>query len=392
MLFLIKYFKKLIYFFSNEKHKSNFSELDEKIGACLVGSLMSFFQAIFCYIIGLRIDSIIALLLLLASFTFLMCLKHKIISNIAFSRLQAFVFALAIWSINLDAGMQVNPSMMWIPVASVILIILLGIREGFIWNIFFLLILYFSMLLAKYYNYTFNEFNPHQWFIIGSSNILATSFTLIGMFSYFYYKKNSTITSNQPLVELAQTTSFLMHEISKPINRIKNTNDYHNEDVKSIIELYTLASALSKNTNNYDNQLINLEKLMNKVISKYQSYIDQFNIEINLSNLNHSFELPEKNFEIVIDNIIRNAIENYSSNSKYFINIKLDDQKIIFENPSIFKIFDNYDLTPGISSKPGHMGMGLYIIKRLLNAMNYQFEIFYDKNSKTVKNVINLSI
>lgn len=201
---------------------------------------------------------------------------------------------------------------------------------------------------------------------------------------YFYNKNKNTISENQPLVEIGQSTSFILHEISKPIKRIeKNPNK---EDIEQIISFYNLANVLSIKVNNLKLDDVHIINVVNSIILKYSDALSTFNIQIvqNATDRNIILKSNCKLLEILIDNLIKNAIENnIQNNSSDDIYINISENELCIQNTLFNSDIEIEDmLRPGFSTKNGNMGMGLMIISNICNNLNHKLEININKKEK----------
>jgi signal transduction histidine kinase len=279
--------------------------------------------------------------------------------------------------------MGVNPSLIWFGTIPLVAIMLTGIRTGFYWSLFSALLSYTSMVLTRKFGYTYNEFNSEQWSMVATSNMIVAPILYFGTFAYIYNKKDQKIEFNQKFADVGKSSAFVMHEISKPINRIIQKNCNIEDEIKSIVDIYSLSESI-RNNQFKDIVLvkIHLLEIINSTLEKYRTYIDFFGIQVELSEIDIYIESDIKFLSIIIDNVIRNAIEACSElTQKKYIRITVVNRELLFENSASEQQFSSDQLlSPMQSSKPGHLGVGLYIVKNLMNAL--KGELIIDNKSR----------
>lgn len=173
------------------------------------------------------------------------------------------------------------------------------------------------------------------------------------------------------LAEMGASYSLFVHEISKPLTRlIKDKHSYgQSEDLKSLFYLYSMMTYF--NTNNLvatSLTEIDLHKLLQDVLSKYSDYLEHYKISV--VNQVNGFQINKdrKMLYVLFDNILRNAIENARDfPGEYNIEILQNNNIIIIQNPinPLFAVGNVDLLTIGKTSKEGHMGVGIFLIKKI---------------------------
>lgn len=375
---------KTVRYFDPSDDDHPIDEIIEKIGATLVSSSMCLFQCIFCYFLGLKNVSIITSLMFGTSLFFLYLLKYRLISEISFSRLQTFAFIFGIFIAYINAGLAVNPTIIWTPLTAVVSIILLGIKEGLIWNIITSSCFYIAMYIANKYNYHISEFNQTTTYIIGSSNFFSAPLTAALIFAYFYKKKNDQYEKQIPLIEMGKSTSFLLHEISKPISRIKNAPTQ--EDIEQVVNIFTLANSINANQSLIIRTKIDFKKLIDEILNEYHEYIEHYHIIINIPSKKVEINTNRELITIAIKNLIKNSIENNIQN-KLETPIGIDYSETYFQisNSLIDESIQEEDiLKPGHSSKNGNMGMGMVIVTGVLKNLNHRLKTEIDRKKMKI--------
>lgn len=364
----IRYFSPLKTYVETDQYK----EIAALVLVCLT---MTIFQAFYCLYIGLVIDSTIAFAMSACYLMGLFAFKYGIVKYKSLGRSLVIVSTLGVWGINMDAGMGVNPSMIWFPAIPIFAIIATGEKEGFIWTIISIILSYASMYLAKKYNYSFNEFNSEQWFEVGTSNLISAPLLFYCIFAFFYYKKNRDVNINSEFAKIGMNTSYLMHELGKPIFRLKNSNEYRRGDIEKIIEVYSIIHDVklgeSKTKNN-----ISLSEIIKEQIKEFELFIEKYSIRI-INNVDKIDILGNKaSLEIIIKNLITNAIEASSGLQNPIILLRSEKNILEIENAFHAKneYFDEHDYILN-SSKKGNLGVGLLLTKQLCFINGIKIEI-----------------
>lgn len=170
---------------------------------------------------------------------------------------------------------------------------------------------------------------------------------------------------------LGKASSFIIHELQKPINRLME-NTSSNEDVIDLQNTLSLAKKIQINSKSeFKFEEIDFCEVVNKVITKYQNFISLLKIDIVFDDQLVKIISDRNTLITITDNLIRNAIEaNMAVNEgERWINLKSDQYKITITNPFVNMISESDLFLPMKSSKEGNMGVGLYFCKSLAESM-----------------------
>lgn len=384
---IIYIFLRLVQYYTTHE-RTNTEKGKELAGLVLVCFAMSIVQVIYCFIIGLKIDASIALLMAIFYILGLTIYRHFQIELITLGRAMVVTSILGIWAVNMDAGMGVNPSMIWYPAIPLFAIIATGVKEGLIWTLVSIALSFSSMYLAKHFNYTFNEFNSSQWFDVGSSNLITAPLLIYFILSYFYFKKNRDIDINSKFAQIGMNTSYLVHELGKPIFRLKNNLQRSNEEIEKIIEVYTIINDLKKGSADKQEE-INLSNIVRKILDEYDYILRELKIDLVCETETIKCHGNKASIEIIIKNLLTNALEASKNTSSPSLLITSSNEKTLhIENNFIPKsdIFneDDYILN---STKTGNLGVGLVLTKQLcqLNSIELKIKPDIQKNKFKVQ-------
>ena len=162
--------------------------------------------------------------------------------------------------------------------------------------------------------------------------------------------------------------------IEKPEKVITVTEEEMNKLEKKVKKMLEL-NKVTYNKNNKDDKT-SIKKLFSSKIDNYKVMNNKLKYTLKC-NKDYEYNGSEEVWESVIDNIMSNAMRY----AKEEIIITVNKDSIIFYNDGdnieekiITKIFDSY-----VKGKKGEHGLGLSIVKKNLNSLNYNI---YAKNLK----------
>jgi signal transduction histidine kinase len=191
------------------------------------------------------------------------------------------------------------------------------------------------------------------------------------------------IKNDQKFTDYGKTSSFLMHEMAKPLRKMNQNPECFQEELNRLNEIYSIASSL-RNKENPQLVLeeVNIDKFVNEIINKYESFIQTYNIKTSVHADVHNILTDKKLIQFSLDNLLRNAIEaNVDFEGDRFIEIKISENKILIRNPFFDTSFSENNLfKPMSSTKKGHMGVGLYISKMISDTLGHKLHINASKN------------
>lgn len=195
--------------------------------------------------------------------------------------------------------------------------------------------------------------------------------------------------------EIKLFTENASHEMMTPIAVINSKLDMmlqstnlSEEESKNLIDLYSATAKLTKlnqsllllvkidNNLLKDKEEVNLKKLIEEKLAYFQEFIQQKNINIQL-NLNDKHLLMSRYLaDILLDNLIGNAIRHNKING--LINIELSVKKLAISNTSEACALDASVAFERFYKSPSSegMGLGLAIVKQ--TAELHQFKIVYN--------------
>jgi two-component system sensor histidine kinase HydH len=218
--------------------------------------------------------------------------------------------------------------------------------------------------------------------------ILIFSYTLKLIKIFESSKKKLEIAEEQ--AKLASYSKVLAHEIKNPLSSISGLVDFvkdklDNDNLKNYLNnAKDEINRLNKIVNDFLNfgkemQLIkkelDLTKLIEKTITfmKYEANAKKIEFELNMEHC--TINADQDKIMQVLMNLILNAIESASENSKIQILLKNNLLTIINQ---VTKPFDNDTdklFNPFYSTKTVGTGLGLSISKKILDLHNFKIQI-----------------
>ncbi|WFE19072.1 HAMP domain-containing sensor histidine kinase [Clostridium perfringens] len=188
------------------------------------------------------------------------------------------------------------------------------------------------------------------------------------------------------------------HELKTPLASLKiilenmkyNIGKYKERDIY-INECIDIVDSLTKNISqilsvhsienlNNDEEYLKINDVLEGVLKKYEVLVNQKNITINNYILDENIYIGKTALNIILSNLISNAVKYTDANG--VINIGLDKDWLYIENSygdnkvsDIDKLFEfKFDL-----NKENSNGLGLYIVSNLLNNYNKKFKVLQNR-------------
>ncbi|EOU1109146.1 ATP-binding protein [Clostridium perfringens] len=188
------------------------------------------------------------------------------------------------------------------------------------------------------------------------------------------------------------------HELKTPLASLKiilenmkyNIGKYKKRDIY-INECIDIVDGLTKNISqilsvhsienlNNDEEYLKINDVLEGVLKKYEVLVNQKNITINNYILDENIYIGKTALNIILSNLISNAVKYTDANG--IINIGLDRDWLYIENSygdnkvsDIDKLFEfKFDL-----NKENSNGLGLYIVSNLLNNYNKKFKVLQNR-------------
>ena len=177
---------------------------------------------------------------------------------------------------------------------------------------------------------------------------------------------------------------IILENMKYNIGKYKERDIYINECIdivdsltKNISQILSVHSI--ENLNN-DEEYLKINDVLEGVLKKYEVLVNQKNITINNYILDENIYIGKTALNIILSNLISNAVKYTDANG--IINIGLDRDWLYIENSygdnkvsDIDKLFEfKFDL-----NKENSNGLGLYIVSNLLNNYNKKFKVLQNR-------------
>ena len=206
---------------------------------------------------------------------------------------------------------------------------------------------------------------------------------------FFLYPRIKKIKEDLKFSNIGKASSFILHEIQKPLSRIQDKN-FADEDIDSLRKTVAIAKKLQTDSLNDSNKTaVNLKEITESILKNYQEYLEYFQIKITFHYEYEIYRCDLSAITLILDNFIRNAIEANKENEdgKRWIEIKSTKTKIMISNPYLNTISQENLFMPLKSTKPGNMGVGLHLCKTISDAQGHVLDVKL-KNNIFAANII----
>ncbi|MBK6986521.1 MAG: HAMP domain-containing histidine kinase [Bacteroidetes bacterium] len=197
------------------------------------------------------------------------------------------------------------------------------------------------------------------------------------------FTENASHKMQTPLAVIKTNLTQLMQSTTLSESDMNNLQTIENT-TKKMASLNKALILLSKIENNQfkENELISVNKIINKVINNFADLIEVKNIKLNL-NLKDDLQLTINPTltEILLSNLVQNAIRHNVNGG--IINIDLMQNKLIISNSSEALTINSNELFTRFKKNDASkdsLGLGLAIVKSICNI--YQLNIDYSYSNQ----------
>lgn len=215
---------------------------------------------------------------------------------------------------------------------------------------------------------------------------------MIFIYSLGIYPRVQQILTDLKFTSIGKSTSFIIHELSKPVGRLNSENAKEIPELQEIQEVLTIAQELSTNTViNSAKQSCNINKIIEERLTNYQSFLNYYNIQVQNHVPSHFHAIaPPRYLNIILDNLIKNAIEAskiVEAQSDRFIKIEVINGDLVITNSFQTTIDLSQIFEANSTSKVGNLGIGLYLCKNFCEVLDWNLKVQHQKmqNLKTFK-------
>ena len=260
--------------------------------------------------------------------------------------------------------------------------------------------LLYNTLLSKLWNPFFEVIKKLKTYRIGKSEKFEISKTDVDEFKVLKESLNSMISSNEiNFKNQKQFTENASHELQTPIaiavhkidtlledSDLSENHLYQISDVKQVLErmskLNKTLLLLSKIDNNQflQTQQVNFNTLVKSISNEYQDLMDYNSLQfVYKENSNFSTEINPELAEILLSNLIRNAIKHTLSNGQIYIEV--NDTNILIKNSAANGSLDAnkiYNRFYKENNSTDSIGLGLAITSSIINqTQNLKIDYYF---------------
>ncbi len=279
-------------------------------------------------------------------------------------------------------------------------------RKTFLLSLFIILSFILSFMAYMQYIILHNDY-----LIV---NIFLVFFILFIVSLLFFYILSKPLLDNlfKSDDNLQQNVEQTLHEINIPIATIKMNTQILEKNLKNeknllrlhritlasnnLLELYeNMEYKIKKEIDNIETTVFYLSDILQKSIKKFEDIKNDIKVIVEIENIKLNCDL--KGFEIVLDNLISNAIK-YNIKTNGTISIKTKNTNLYIYNTgkeidtkNLFIIFDKYYQENSIYKG---LGLGLYVVKEFCDKHKIIIKIKSNDKGNTfildLKNIIYL--
>ena len=207
------------------------------------------------------------------------------------------------------------------------------------------------------------------------------------------------------LSDFKEYVEMWIHEVKLPLSSLSlMCHNHHNEiDKKYLNQINKLDNYVDQvlyyvRSNDAEKDFLikktNLEKVINSVMIKNKDEILLNNITVNVENLNVFVYTDTKWLIFIINQILNNSIKYkkkngnslikiYATEEKDLVNLFIYDNGIGINKSDITRVFDKTFTGENGRKDANSTGMGLYIVKKLIDKLGHKISISSKENEYT---------
>lgn len=212
------------------------------------------------------------------------------------------------------------------------------------------------------------------------------------------------------LSDFKEYVEMWIHEVKIPLSSLSlMCHNHHNEiDKKYLNQINKLDNYVDQvlyyvRSNDAEKDFLikktNLEKVINSVMIKNKDEILLNNITVSVENLNVFVYTDTKWLIFIINQILNNSIKYkkkngnslikiYATEEKDLVNLFIYDNGIGINKSDITRVFDKTFTGENGRKDANSTGMGLYIVKKLIDKLGHKISISSKKNEYTEVKII----
>lgn len=203
-----------------------------------------------------------------------------------------------------------------------------------------------------------------------------------------------------------QFTSDASHELRTPLATLKGTlevlvrkpreqSEYEDkirfslkeiDRMSAIIEQLLLLARLDANSQSVDQSLISLPTIIDEILSRHKKSISEKKLRVNFHNdLTSEALVPQYYSNLILDNIIGNAIKYSKDNTTIHIDVILQDSRVVckvkdegigIKKEDLKNLFNHFFRSDALVHKNiSGTGLGLSIAKKAADAINAEIHV-----------------
>ena len=219
---------------------------------------------------------------------------------------------------------------------------------------------------------------------------------IILLYSLAAYPKIKAIKAEKSFSELGKSTSFLLHELARPIQKLQNHLELKDHNfLEELTDTLELAKILrNKDYHNITLDSFDIASLYRETMKDYTSYIQYFEIKFQ-EDVPHSLYIRgnAKFTKLIVSNLIRNAIEalkELPNTEERIMSLVINPQHFCLTNTCLKKVDCSKIFDAGYTTKKGNMGVGLYLTNNLCEKIGWKLAIKTPTNNKSATFSISL--
>lgn len=182
---------------------------------------------------------------------------------------------------------------------------------------------------------------------------------------------------------------IILENMKYNIGKFKDRDKYLGVAIENVDKLNNMVKDIiyisSKKEINEDKEYISLEKNIDEILKMHDVEIKDKNIKIEKKIHNEEIYLSRKNLNIILQNLISNAVNYTNESGKILIGTKLKciyikNDGIKLDDEEIKKSFNLFEKLENKTPEKLGTGLGLYIVKNILEDEKLKYKFKRQKN------------
>lgn len=361
---------------------------DYKIGIMKLCICMQLFQTIYCYFIKLFPESIFCFCSFLIQVILLLLYRTN---KSVVLHLTCLNVVLVILSGNIHDSLNVNATFIFFSIPPIICIPLVGVRWGAFWTFFSIIVSFLLMLVGKDYYFGWGERTAELNYQIGLSNLITVPLLILGVFSYFFIKKQQ---AEKELTSLNNELKNITKDKERILDALVHDVGRNTSLLSGYIELYNNGKISKSELSNIYKFVGDIQNVLKGVLEPPNTPTKNVSIKALFDDLRVSFksDLTSKGLKLIykgkkdqeyycnlihlkvhiLSNLLSNAIK-FSEHERDILFIVDDNSIVVINEGKPFKSSVQY----GTAGEKGS-GYGLEIVKDYCYKNKISFSIKTD--------------